>query len=290
MKRTPAQTLLRWGGTLIALAVVYVGFVYLEAGIEAKSGIGRESLARPWTMEGELWTTVVIRFVASLKLYGVVFAAVVGFGVPLGVFVGGMRLAWMRRVGGFLFLLVIAVPTVGIALAAMCYTVGWLEVPVLRPVTVEMGEGGGGVVSRLLGDLWFTILPAMVLAVPGIGKVALDVRVAVAQSMRCESMIALTSRGLSRSRRLYRYALPASWWASLRGIADVLPKVVGASMIVEQVFDYPGLGARCFEAVVEGDFRLLVLLAMILALLVLVGRMLLEFLEAVIFREGGASS
>ena len=287
MKRSVVDTLLRWGGTFVALAAVYVCFVYLEAGLETKSGIGRDSLARPWTLEGELWTTVVFRLLASLKLYAVVFVVVCGFGVPLGVLGGGMPMAWMGKGSSFLFLIAVAVPTVGIAFAAIYCAVEFLGVPVLRRTATG---GDVAVASHFIGDFWFTLLPATVLALPVMGKAALDVRAAVSESMSCESMIALTARGLSRSRRLYRYAFPASWWASLRAIADVLPKMVGASMIVEQVFDYPGLGARSFEAVMMGDFRLLLMIAMILALLVLVGRMLLEFLEAVILREGEASA
>lgn len=277
-------------GTLAGLAVLYAGFLIVASWARPSDAAGLSAM--PWE-EGEArrtWGIALAHYAASLKLYLTALVAVGGFGVPMGIFCGGIRSGLFRGVAGLLSMVLASAPALFLTYLCFYACVQLLEVPVLRSIDGETeGAAGGNPGGRALTGLWFVLLPAGVLSIPGIGRVAGEIRKAVSESMKGPSMVALTSRGLSRRRRLYRYALPASWWAVFRSLREVLPAIIGGSLVVEWIFLYPGLGSRCFAAVREGDYHLLFVAALLLALTVFVVRSVLGILETIFLEEEEAT-
>ena len=65
------------------------------------------------------------------------------------------------------------------------------------------------------------------------------------------------SHGLSEARILLRHVLPNSNVSSITIITLVLSDILGGSLIVEQVFNLPGLGRLLLSAISQRDFPLL---------------------------------
>ena len=278
--------LLKAVGTLAGLTAFYVGFLALASWLYPADAI---DLSDPAWWEGEArgtWEEILRDYASSVNLYATAVAAICGLGLPLGIFWGGIRSGLIRGVAGAGALVLASAPAFVVAYLCIYGCLEILGVPVMREIGGgSAGETASGFRERALAGFWFVLLPAGVLSIPGIGRVAGEIGGAVSKNMMGPAMIPLRSRGLSRGRRLYRYALPASWWAVFRSLREVLPTVIGGSLIVEWIFHYPGLGTRCFEAVREREYHILFAAALLLALTVLVLRLILDFTEALLVEE-----
>ena len=65
------------------------------------------------------------------------------------------------------------------------------------------------------------------------------------------------SHGLSDIRIMMRHVLPNSNVSSITIISIILSDILGGSLIVEQVFNLPGLGRLLLSAISRRDFPLL---------------------------------
>jgi peptide/nickel transport system permease protein len=61
-------------------------------------------------------------------------------------------------------------------------------------------------------------------------------------------------------------------------MADVLPALIGGSIVIETLFSIPGMGFLSYEAVFSRDYPLLMGIFTISALLTLAGILLSDFL------------
>ncbi len=223
---------------------------------------------------------------ASLKLHFLVMAAVCGIGIPLGVIAGGLEVPWLRRGAGALLLGVLAVAPFWLGMLLIESLVNHARLPVIPPLVLGgESEAASQVPGGWMG-WWFAGLPASVLAVPSIARVSFEVRRVFGEVLADASMTAVISRGLGRTRRVYRYALPASRAAILRTLKDVLPFVISGSLIVEWIFRYPGVGTRCFEALESGNHGYVLSAALLLALSVVCWRAALDGLEILFSARG----
>ena len=100
------------------------------------------------------------------------------------------------------------------------------------------------------------------------------------------------SRGESRASVLLRHGLRNLVLPALTIELASVSEVLGGSVLVEQVFSYPGLGQAAVTAGLGGDAPLLVAIALVSAVVVFGGNLLADVLYGVIdprIREGRAS-
>jgi peptide/nickel transport system permease protein len=62
------------------------------------------------------------------------------------------------------------------------------------------------------------------------------------------------AKGLSENVVIYKHALRNSLIPVITLLASILPILIGGSVIVETVFDIPGMGKYAFEGLLRRDF------------------------------------
>ena len=97
------------------------------------------------------------------------------------------------------------------------------------------------------------VLPALTLAVGMVGYVARMVRSAVIDAMAAEHVEAALLRGLPYRRVVLRHALPGALLPTLTAIALTVAGLAGGVVVVETMFNYPGLGRLMVTAVSDRD-------------------------------------
>jgi peptide/nickel transport system permease protein len=85
------------------------------------------------------------------------------------------------------------------------------------------------------------------------------------------------AKGLSNRRIMYGYAARNAFLPNLSGFAMSLGFVIAGTILVEYVFNYPGLGYRFYEATVSADYPLLQALFLLVTLAVLIAVLLCDF-------------
>ena len=90
------------------------------------------------------------------------------------------------------------------------------------------------------------------------------------------------SKGLTEDTVYYVHALRNAALPFVTMFGLLLPGLIGGSVIIEQIFAWPGMGRMAFEAVLTRDFPIIISLNFISAILVLVGTFVSDILYVVV--------
>ena len=101
------------------------------------------------------------------------------------------------------------------------------------------------------------LLPSFCIALPKIAMTFKFLRASMIEYSRGDFVRTAKSHGLSDLRIMLRHIIPNSAVSSVTVISLVLSDILGGSLIVEQVFNLPGLGRLLLSAVQGRDFPLL---------------------------------
>ncbi|SMO90495.1 ABC transporter permease [Paracoccus laeviglucosivorans] len=183
----------------------------------------------------------------QLALLAMVFALIIA--VPIGVW-GGLRPGgWPDRMALYLSSLFVSLPNfwLGIVLA--------LILSVKLQLMPAIGYQGFA----------YTILPALVLAIEIAPFVIRTLTVSVAGVMRQNFIDIAGVRGLTRNQIVFRHALKNSSVPLLNLLGVQFSMLLGGVLVIEFIFDYPGLGLLTINAVMQRDFPLIQGIAIVTA-------------------------
>jgi len=221
-------------------------------------------------MYGLFWT---------LALVGV--STVIAF--VLGTFIGILS-AWRR--GGWLDGIL---PTVFVVVSAFPYFwVALLFVLIFSTVLTWFPSVFGydiGLQINLSWDfiasaLWHGILPALTIVITSIGGWVLTMRNTMITTLAEDYVKMARAKGLSPVRIMFVYAGRNAILPNLTGFAMSLGFVISGAILVEIVFNYPGLGYMLLQAVNNEDFALMQGLFLLITIAVLVAVLIADFLTA----------
>lgn len=163
-----------------------------------------------------------------------------------------------------------------VALVVFSVWLGWLPLGFSVPLGVSAAE------VTILDRLRHLVLPALVLSISGAPAIALHTREKTIEVLASDYARLARARGergwvLLRRHGLRNLVLPA---ITLQCAS--IGEVVGGSVLVEQVFSYPGLGQAAVTAGLGGDAPLLVGIALATAVLVFAGNLAANVLQGII--------
>lgn len=122
------------------------------------------------------------------------------------------------------------------------------------------------------------ILPVATLLATSLAWTTRLVRVGVLETLRSDYVAQARLNGLPERRVLSRYALRNGLAPSVQVFAQALQILIGAVVVTEVVFDYPGLGTQLVNAVNTRDFTVVQSVAMLFAALYLVLNIFADFI------------
>jgi peptide/nickel transport system permease protein len=102
------------------------------------------------------------------------------------------------------------------------------------------------------------IMPVITLAVPTVALYYHFVRQSLREALTSQYVRTARAKGLSESRILYRHALPNALLPSLTVLGIQFGQLIGGVVIVEQVFNWPGIGGLLIYSVTNSDYNTLV--------------------------------
>lgn len=196
-------------------------------------------------------------FVRSLKLALVSFAIMVPAAILGGVVAALKRDKVTDRVitMGGLALSVIPEFVTGIVLIIVFgLTLG------LLPVDANAPAGSGPLV-----ELKYLLLPALTIVAYLFGYVARITRASTIESLEADYVRTAFLKGLPRSTVLRRHVLRNSLVPTIAVVTVQAGYALGSLVIVETLFNYPGLGRLIFDAATQQDFPLLAGSVMVVA-------------------------
>ena len=185
----------------------------------------------------------------SLKLAAVAFVIVVPLSILGGVLAALYRGRAIDRSISVTGLSLTSVPEFvsGVVLIVI-FAIGlkWL------PVTANPPPG-----TSPLGQLHYLILPAIPLVFVLFGYIARMARAGTIEALDSDYVRTAILKGLPRSTVIRRHVLRNSLLPTITVIATQTGYLIGGLVVVETLFNYPGLGRLIFTAATNKDFPML---------------------------------
>ena len=219
------------------------------------------------------------RFFSSVWLMGSawILSGVLGF--LLGILAGRKRGGAADRLVTGYCLITASTPAFWVAMVLLMVFAVWLRwLP--NGFAVPIGVAAADVT---LGErIRHMILPALTLSLTGISNIAMHTREKLAEVMESDYVLYARARGESERCILLRHGLRNVALPALTLQFAAISEIFGGSVLVEQVFSYPGLGQAAVTAGLGSDVPLLMGITVITAALVFGGNTIANILYGLI--------
>jgi peptide/nickel transport system permease protein len=105
--------------------------------------------------------------------------------------------------------------------------------------------------------LWHSVLPALSLTVLG-GAVNFQTMKLIVQNVNAENFVQYAKLGgVTEDRIVGKYVIRNALLPQITGLALSLGQIFSGALITEIVYSYPGLGTLLYNAIINGDYNLI---------------------------------
>jgi len=198
---------------------------------------------------------------ARLKNSLLLAACALLVGVPLAIFLGVVTGLWRDRGVDLLFstgaILAMTIPefvSATVLILLLSIWLGWLPGIVLTPADAPAAE--------FFPEI---LLPVIVLAMVMTAHILRMVRSSVIEVMAGDYVQMATLKGVPYWRIVFRHALPNALLPAINVVALTIAWLLGGVVVVEVVFNFPGLGRMMIDAISDRDLPVVQAIALIVA-------------------------
>lgn len=209
-------------------------------------------------------TTLVLSrlpYTLALIFGGVFFELAIG--LPVGIVSAVARGRWADRLGMFIALVGVSAPPFWLGLLLL-YWLGYL-IPIF-PL------GGAGSPLHL-------VLPAITAGLGGAAWYARMMRSSVLDILSTDYIRTARAKGGSQFIVIFRHVLPNALNPIITMAGMDIPWFIGGVVLVERVFDWPGLGRLAVEAIETVDVPLIMGTVIVTALAVVISGILIDMVQ-----------
>jgi peptide/nickel transport system permease protein len=196
--------------------------------------------------------------------------------IPLGIWMAIHRGGYTDRLASAGVAGVVTVPDVIIALGLLLLALRTHWFPVggmlsLDSETMSFGE-------RLINLLRHLVLPITALVLGMLPFLVRHVRASVSDALDSAFVRNARSHGIPKWRIVFRYALPAAANPLISLFGFSIGLLLSASLLIEVVMSWPGLGPFLLEAIMARDFYVVIGIVMLSSVLLSVGTLISDVL------------
>lgn len=208
------------------------------------------------------------RLPASLELTLVALVFAIGVALPLGILAATRPNSWIDHLCRVVVTMGVSLPVffTGLFLIYVFYYIvdlapsplGRLDIYFIAP---DHATGFYLIDSLLMGDLETfgaslaqIILPAITMGVFVLAPLARMTRASMLQALGSDYIRTAQASGLPRRKVLFSYAFRNALLPILTTLGMVFSFMLGANVLVEKVFAWPGIGSYAVNALIVSDF------------------------------------
>ena len=231
---------------------------------------------------------------AELTLLGLFLA--IAIAVPLGIFAAVKQGSWIDHLCRIIATAGVSLPVffTGLLLVYVFYfKLGWSPAPIGRLdafATAPRDITGFYLIDSLItGDfetfrasLSQLILPAVTLAVFSLAPITRMTRASMLAVLSSEFIRTARASGLNDRTVILTYAFRNAMLPVVTTLGMVFSFLLGANVLVEKVFAWPGIGSYAVEALLQSDFAPVQGFVLTMAVLYVVLNLLIDMLYGVI--------
>jgi ABC-type dipeptide/oligopeptide/nickel transport system permease component len=231
----------------------------------------------------------------ELALYAMVIAVVAG--VPLGVVAAVRRNSLLDHVVRVATITGLAMAAFWLAILLQLLFSMWLG---LTPVQGRIDGWGPDPITgfytidaMLRGD-WETLgqslrylaLPMPTLALPAMATIVRFTRAGVLNVMSSNFVFYQAAMGIPRRRVVWKYILRSALIGTLTQIGLIFGNLIAGAVVVETVFDWPGLGSFAVNSILQSDYNAIMGFTLFVGVVFILVNLLVDVAQAVLDPRG----
>ena len=227
----------------------------------------------------------------ELALYSIVIAVAVG--VPLGVVAALSRNSWLDHVVRVLTISGLAMAAFWLAILLQLLFSMWLGV---TPVQGRINGWGPDPITgfytldALLRGDWDTLgqafrylaLPVATLALPALATIVRFTRAGVLNVMSSNFVFYQAAMGIPRRRVVWKYILRSALIGTLTQIGLIFGTLIANAVVVEAVFDWPGLGSYAVGSILQSDYNAIMSFTLFVGIVFILVNLMVDIAQAVL--------
>jgi peptide/nickel transport system permease protein len=212
----------------------------------------------------------------TLKLMLMAQSIALIIALPVGILAAIRQYSLLDYLSTISGLIAISVPSFFASLAAIYLfglRLGW--VPTAGMTTV-------GQPASWLDSLHHLVLPAVVLGLAQAASLIRYTRSSMLEVMRQEYVTVARAKGLDERRVVMRHSLRNALLPLVTVVALGFPALLGGTVIVEQIFAWPGMGSLAIAAVRSRDYPVIMAINLVSAVMILASSILADIIYAIV--------
>lgn len=246
--------------------------------------LARLDFGKSFKDQRSVWDKILERLPVTVKLEFFSVLLVYLVAIPLGIYSATHSRSVIDDILTVAAFVLFAVPIIWAATMALVFICGGDFLYLFPP---------GGITSidysrdwplweRIRDQTWHLFLPVVLLSYAGFAGLSRYMRSSMLEVLRQDFVQVARAKGLPERVVIWKHAVRNSLIPQVTILAELLPGLIGGSVIIETVFSIPGLGQLGFDAVLARDYPVVLTLLTVSALLTLIGILLSDILLAVI--------
>jgi peptide/nickel transport system permease protein len=245
---------------------------YGEWGASAARGDFGYSLA----YSGPVGPLLKERIRATLLLTGTATLLAWLLAVPIGIWTANRRRGVLNTLSSFVLAVLLIVPDLLLAIALLVLAVetGWFPTGGMTSSDAASMTAA----ERFRDVAWHLVLPVAVLVTGMLPVLVRHVRASMIEAIDSPFALAACAHGIPSGRRLYRHLLPAAANPLIGLLGLSLGTLLSASLLVEVVMGWPGLGPLLVDAILSRDIAVVLSAVVLSAAFLIAGNLVADLL------------
>jgi peptide/nickel transport system permease protein len=241
----------------------------------ATFNFGRSALKTREPVSEKLWDAFLVSAPLMLMSQLVIYLVA----VPLGVMCAVNRENWVDRGTSLVLFLLYSVPPFVAGMLFLLYLC-YGEYLDLFPMGGLHSDGAQhfGFFRWLLDYLWHATLPVVCLSLFSLAGLAMYSRSSMLDVFGQDYIRTARAKGCPERKVIFKHAFRNSLIPILTLFANFLPAMLGGSVLIEYLFNIPGMGRLSWESIKLKDFPTLMALVYVQAIVVLVSILITDLL------------
>lgn len=231
----------------------------------------------------------------ELAIYAMVLAVLIG--VPLGVVAALHRNSLLDHVVRIVTIGGLAMAAFWLAILLQLLFSMWLGV---TPVQGRINGWGPEPITgfytldALLRGDWDTLgqalrylaLPVTTLALPAMATIVRFTRAGVLNVMSSSFVFYQAAMGIPRRRVVWKYILRSALIGTLTQIGLIFGTLIANAVVVETVFDWPGLGSYAVGSILQSDYNAIMSFTLFIGVVFIMTNLVVDVAQAVLDPRG----
>lgn len=225
-------------------------------------------------------TRILEKLPNTFTLNSTAFLLAALLGVPIGLWSATRSGRLTERASAVGFFLLYSLPSFWVALLLMqLFAVKWNVLPLLGVTSDDYPDMSTA--ARLADRMQHLVLPVITLAYAQLAIFARFSKSALNEVIRQDFITAARAKGAGEGAVLWRHAFRNALIPLITLLGLTIPYLISGSVIVEQIFQWDGIGLLYFDSILSRDYPTVMGLTVITAVVTLLASLLADILYAV---------